>query len=70
MGIMEMPKSKAREINRKDIWLTTADTKRVEILANEMLKRGIDPYGRFGEINLSKVVRWSLEQNCKTLEDN
>ncbi len=68
MGIT-MTKDKSRETNRQDIWFTSSDTERIEIIASEMNKKGISPYGRFGKVNSSKVVRWALEQVCQTLEN-
>lgn len=59
-----------REQERHDIWFTAADSKRIEALASEMKRRGIDPNGRFGKINPSKVIRWSLEQTCQLLENS
>lgn len=63
-----MPREKARELNRHDIWFTDADVARLEAVAVEMKRRGFDPNGRFGKINPSKVIRWSLEQTCQILE--
>ena len=65
-----MPKDKPREINRHDVWLTNADNTHLEAIADEMKRRGIDPNGRYGKLNPSKVIRWSLEQTCQLLENS
>jgi len=63
-----MPKDIKRETERRDIWFTDTDSNRLEIIAAEMKRRGIDPNGRYGKLNPSKVIRWSLEQTCRLLE--
>lgn len=63
-----MPKGLKRETERHDIWFTDSDSQKLEIIAAEMKRRGFDPNGRFGKINPSKVIRWSLEQTCQILE--
>lgn len=52
-----MPK---REAQRKDIWLTDEDMQRVEMFATMMKRAGVDPNNQFGEVSVSKVIRWVL----------
>lgn len=63
-----MPKDKPREKERKDIWFNKLDQARILAIAGEMTKQGINPFGRYNEVNPSKVIRWCLEQECKRLE--
>lgn len=70
MGLFETTNSKGtpvakrqgRESARKDVWLTDEDMRRIEVIAEEMQRRGVDPNNQFGKLSVSKVIQWALEQ--------
>lgn len=49
-----------REKQRRDIWLTDDDMKRIEMFAGMMKQAGLNPVNQFGEISVSKVIQWVL----------
>ena len=51
-----------RETARKDVWITPHDLENIEVIAGEMKRRGIDPNNQYGNISVSKVIKWALEQ--------
>ena len=60
-----MPKGKPHEESRKEVWFTMRDVQHIEALAKEMEKLGVDPFGRGGNINYSKVVRYALGKSTR-----
>ncbi len=61
-----MPKDKPREKQRKDVWLPDGYWQKVEQVADQMRQQGIDPTNQFGEVSLSKVVQFLLDNSHTT----
>lgn len=61
-----MPKGKPREKQRRDVWLRDSDWPKIEAVAEEMRQQGIDPNNQFGELSLSKVVQFLLDNTVTT----